>query len=146
MFLKPWRAIVPCIFGEGLRCSTARLEMARLNRWATVQTAITNIMAKEKDIFAPLVEADTNGDNYDISTEDIIAHLKSWQKISNFTISDVDYNQVTLNFTALPKDLDAFVQDAVEFCPDLVMGDEDAEIPMLKEQLKKTKKLALWWD
>jgi hypothetical protein len=103
-------------------------------------------MAKENDIFAPLVEADTNGDNYDLSTEDIIAHLKNWQKISSFTISDVDYNQVILNFSTLPKDLDAFIEDAVEFCPDLIMDDEDAEIPHLIEQLAKTKKLGLWWD
>jgi uncharacterized protein DUF4253 len=105
-------------------------------------------MAKkaEKDIFAALVEAETNGDNYDISTEDIIAHLKKWQKISSFTLRDIDYNQVTLNFEALPQDMDAFIKDAVEFCPDLILDEEDAEIPILKKQLMKTKKLALWWD
>jgi hypothetical protein len=58
----------------------------------------------------------------------------------------VDYNQVTLNFATLPKDLDAFIKDAVEFCPDLIMDDEDAEILILKQQLTKTKKLGLWWD
>ena len=103
-------------------------------------------MAKENDMFAPLVEADTNGDNYDISTENIIEHLKQWQKIYSFTISDVDYNQVTLNFSTLPKDLDAFIKDAVEFCPDLIADDEDAEIPVLKKQLAQSKKLAFWWD
>jgi hypothetical protein len=103
-------------------------------------------MAKDKDIFAPLQEADTNGDNYDISTEDIITHLKGWQKICSFTLSEVDYNQVTLTFDTLPKDLDAFIKDAVELCPDLIMDDEDAEIPILKKQLAKTKKLGLWWD
>jgi len=103
-------------------------------------------MAKEKDLFAPLVEAETNGDNYDISTEDIIAHLKKWQKVCSFTLSEVDYNQVTLNFDTLPKDVDAFVKDAVECCPDLIMDDEEAEIPILKKQLAETRKLGLWWD
>lgn len=103
-------------------------------------------MAKQKDLFAPLVEADTNGDNYDISTEDIIAQLKKWQQICSFTISDVDYNQVTLNFSTLPKDLDAFIKDAVEFCPDLIMDEEEAEIPLLKKQVAQKKKLGLWWD
>ena len=111
-----------------------------------LQTILGQIMAKDKDMFAPLVEADTNGDNYDISTEDIIVHLKKWQEICSFTLSDVDYNQVTLNFSTLPKDLDAFIVDAIEFCPDLIMDDEEAEIPMLKKQLTKTKKLGLWWD
>jgi hypothetical protein len=103
-------------------------------------------MANEKEMFAPLVEAETNGDNYDLSTENIITHLKQWQQMCSFTISDVDYNQVTLNFSALPNDLDAFIKDAVEFCPDLIMDDEDEEIPVLKKQLAEKKKLALWWD
>lgn len=105
-------------------------------------------MAKktEKDMFAPLREADTNGDNYDVSTEDIIKRLKSWQKLCSFTISEVDYNQVTLNFSKLPEDMDAFLTDAVQFCPDLVMDDEEAELPILKQQVLKTKELGLWWD
>ena len=102
-------------------------------------------MPKENDMFAPLVEADTNGDNYDVSTEDIIARLKQWQKLCSFTLSDVDYNQVILNFSTLPKDLEAFLQDAIEFCPDIV-DDPEAGIPMLKQQLTERKKLELWWD
>jgi Domain of unknown function (DUF4253) len=76
-------------------------------------------------------------------------HHRSPEKVAEdlfFTISDVDYNQVTLNFSALPKDLDSFIKDAVEFCPDLIMDDEDAEIPVLKKQLAESKKLGLWWD
>jgi hypothetical protein len=101
---------------------------------------------KEKDMFEPLREADTNGDNYDLRPEDIIKHLKKWQKLCSFTISEVDYNRVTLKFDTLPKDLDAFLKDAVEFCPDLIMDEEDAELPILKQQLTNTKKLGLWWD
>ncbi len=105
-------------------------------------------MAKKtnNDPFAALLEAETNGDNYDISTEDIIAQLQEWQKLSSFRISDVDYNTVTLKFDTLPKDLKAFVQDAYELCPDLVADDADVELPLLEQQLAKAKKLALWWD
>ena len=105
-------------------------------------------MAKksDKDMFAPLVEAETNGDNYDISTEDIIARLKKWQKICSFRISGVDYNTVTLKFDTLPKDIKAFVREAYELCPDLVQIDEDVDLPMLEKQLPKTRKLDLWWD
>ncbi len=101
---------------------------------------------KPKDMFAPLRKADTNGDNYDLSTEDIIAHLKKWHTLCSFTLSDVEYNALTLHFVTLPKDLDSFLKDACEFCPDLVMDDEEAELPILKKQLEKTKKLGLWWD
>ncbi len=101
---------------------------------------------KDKDMFAPLIEAETNGDNYDISTEDIIARLKKWQKLCSFRISDVDYNTVTLKFDTLPKDIKAFVRDAYDLCPDLVADDEDIELPMLEKQLPKDKTVTLWWD
>ena len=105
-------------------------------------------MAKntDKEMFQPLIEAETNGDNYDISTEDIIARLKDWQAVCEFTLGEVDYNTVELKFETLPQDLDAFVAEAYELCPDLVADDDEAELPLLVKQLAKTKKLTLWWD
>lgn len=103
-------------------------------------------MPKKKDMFAPLREADTNGDNYDISTADIIARLKKWQKLCSFRLSRVDFNAVTLKFETLPKDIKAFVRDAYDLCPDLVQIDERTDLRMLERQLPKTKRLDLWWD
>jgi len=97
-------------------------------------------------MYAPLIEAETNGENYDVSTEDIIARFKQWQKTSSFRIVDVDPASVKIEFDKLPKDVAEFVKEAVEFCPDLIMDDEEAEIPHLIEQLKKTKKFGFWWD
>lgn len=91
-------------------------------------------------------EAETNGDNYDISTEDIVARLKKWQKLCSFRISGVDYNTVTLEFGTLPKDIKAFIRDAYDLCPDLVQTEEEVDLPMYEKQLPKTKKLDLWWD
>ena len=99
-----------------------------------------------QDIEALLTEAETNGDNYDISTEDIIARLKKWQTISSFQIVQPEFDGVTLAFDRLPEDLDAFVKEAVEFCPDLILDDEEAERPHLVAVLKKAKMLQLWWD
>ncbi len=101
---------------------------------------------KEKDMFEPLRKADTNGDNYDISTEDIIKRLKKWQKICSFRITDVTYNQMTLKFDVLPKDIKAFIREAYDFCPDLVQFDEETDLPIYEKQLPKTKKLGFWWD
>ena len=100
----------------------------------------------EQDIDALLTEAETNGDNYDISTEDIIARLKKWQTISSFQIVGPEMDSVTLAFDRLPDNLEAFVKEAVEFCPDLIVDDEEAEIPQLVAMLKKAKMLQLWWD
>ena len=108
-------------------------------------------MAKKKkkksdDGFAALREQETNGENYDVSTKDIIARFKKWQKLCSFRISGVDYNTVTLKFDALPKDIKAFVKEAYDLCPDLVQIDEDDDLRTLEKQLPKTKKMLLWWD
>jgi hypothetical protein len=91
-------------------------------------------------------EAQTDGSNYDLVTEDIIAHLKKWQKLCSFRVLDADYNTIKIKFDTLPKDLDGFCRDACEFCPDLVADDEEIELPMFKRGLAKSKKLTLWWD
>lgn len=101
---------------------------------------------KEKDVFAPLRKAGTNGDNYDISTEYIIARLRKWQKICSFRISDVDYNQMALKFDTLPKDIKGFIRDAYDLCPDFVQFEEETDLPVYEQQLAKTKKLGFWWD
>jgi hypothetical protein len=36
------------------------------------------------DPFAILRKKETNGDNYDVGTDDIIARLKKWQKLCSF--------------------------------------------------------------
>jgi hypothetical protein len=101
---------------------------------------------KSTDPLAALRKAGTNGDNYDVSTADIISRMKKWQKMSSFRLSGVDYNAVTIHFDTLPKDMKSFVADAFDLCPDLVQVDEDLELPELEKNLAKTKKLKLWWD
>ena len=100
----------------------------------------------DKEMFEPLREAETNGENHDVSTEDIIARLKEWQALCSFTLDEADYNTVEIHFETLPEDLDAFVADVCELCPDLVADDEEKALPLLKRQLVKNKKLTLWWD
>ena len=102
--------------------------------------------AKSADPFASVRKAGTNGDNYDVSTSDIIGRFKKWQKICSFRVSGADYNEVTLKFDALPADIGAFLADASDLCPDLVQIDESIDLPLLEKSLKKSKKLTLWWD
>ena|SRR5215471_19412533 len=100
----------------------------------------------KKDGFEKVWKAETDGSNYDLVTEDIVAHLKKWQKLCSFRIVAADYNTVEIEFDTLPKDLEAFCRDAYEFCPDLVADGEETELPMFKRDLDKKKKLTLWWD
>ena len=105
-------------------------------------------MAKKtsKDSFAALREYETNGENSDVGTSDIISWLKKWQKLSSFRISGVASDGFTMKFDTLPKNIKAFVRDAYKLCPDLVAMDEDVEIPALEKQVEKTRKLTFWWD
>jgi hypothetical protein len=101
---------------------------------------------KSDDGFAALRKHETNGENYDASTKDIIARFKKWQKLCSFRISRVDCKTVTLKFDTWPKNVKAFVRDAYKLCPDLVPFEEDIELPQLATTLPKEKRLELWWD
>jgi len=72
------------------------------------------------DPFAAIREAETDGANYDLDTDAIIAKLTTWQSLCTFKVIDAEHDTVNIEFTTLPADMDAFVRDLYEFCPDLV--------------------------
>ncbi len=79
-------------------------------------------MAKKSsdDSFAAIREAATGGPNYDLDTNAIIERLTKWQSLCDFTVKSAEGDRVDIEFTTFPKDMDAFVRDLYEFCPDLV--------------------------
>jgi hypothetical protein len=58
-----------------------------------------------------------------------------------------DYNWIDANFIVLPTDqeMKSFAQEMYDFCPDIV-EQGSGSIEELIEEIKETKKLALWWD
>jgi len=87
----------------------------------------------------------TNGDDYDISNEDVIERLEDWEIHSPFDIIGADNDWVEIEFRTLPKDLDAFAEEVYDFCPDAVDQGPGSTFELAKE-IQKTKKLFLWWD
>jgi hypothetical protein len=87
----------------------------------------------------------TNGDQYDISNEDLIERLKEWEKITPFTIIGADGDWVELEFRTLPKDLKAFAEEVYEFSPEAVEQGAGSVEELMKE-IKKTNRLFLSWD
>ncbi|MDB6111870.1 MAG: hypothetical protein JWR69_3620 [Pedosphaera sp.] len=75
---------------------------------------------KSNDEYAVLRESETNGANYDLDTPDIIARLKQWKTLCSFRIMGAESDTVDIEFETLPKEMDAFVKDLYDFCPDLV--------------------------
>ena len=87
----------------------------------------------------------TNGDDYDISNQDIIDRLKEWEKSSPFDIIGADNDWVEIEFRTLPKDLKAFTEEVYDFCPDAVDQGPGSTADLAKE-IQQTKRLFLWWD
>ena len=62
----------------------------------------------------------TNGGNYDVYTEDIIAKLKGWDAEHGIETSDIDHDAVTVTFKTVPDDTRPLADEIYEFCPDTV--------------------------
>jgi hypothetical protein len=73
-----------------------------------------------RDPFDAIREAATNGANYDLDTGDIIDRLAQWQSLCSFVVKSAESDQIEIEFTTLPDDMDAFARDLYDFCPDLV--------------------------
>jgi len=100
---------------------------------------------KGTDQFEILRIMHTDGDEYDISNQDVIERLKEWAKISSFDIIGADYDWVEIEFKRLPKDLKAFAEEVYDFSPDAV-DEGPGTVDGLIGELKKTNRLFLLWD
>ncbi len=70
--------------------------------------------------FAIVRKAHTGGPNYGLDTDAIIERLTKWQSLCTFSVTGAEHDSVDIKFETLPQDMDAFVRDLYEFCPDLV--------------------------
>lgn len=87
----------------------------------------------------------TDGDDYDISNDDVIERLKEWEKSSPFDIIGADNDWVEIEFKTLPKDLKAFVEEVYDFCPDAV-DQGPGSVNGLMADIQQTKRLFLLWE
>lgn len=87
----------------------------------------------------------TDGDEYDISNQDVIDRLKEWEKIASFDITGADSDWVEIEFKTLPKDLTAFAEEVYDFSPDAV-DEGPGTVEGLIKEIQKTKRLFLLWD
>ncbi|PSL41042.1 uncharacterized protein DUF4253 [Planomicrobium soli] len=102
---------------------------------------------KGSDQFDILKVVQTNGENYDISNQEVISRLMQWNNRYPFTIVGADYDWVEAIFIEeiQNNEIESFAHEMYEFCPDIV--DQGTEsIDGLIEELKNTNKLFLWWD
>ena len=87
----------------------------------------------------------TNGDDDDVSHEDVIEKLKQWEKQSPFEIVGAENDWVEIEFRAIPQNLKDFAEEVFEFSPDTV-NEGPGSIAELAKDINATKRLVLWWN
>ncbi|MBE9240229.1 DUF4253 domain-containing protein [Synechocystis salina] len=81
-----------------------------------------------------IIEQQTNGINYDITTEDLIAKLQQWDGQYGIEITEVAFDSLIVHFKKLPAGLAALAREIYEFCPDVIdqgFGCIDDAFPMM---------------
>ena len=109
------KALTPDLHGSGcLAFWSERLQPDGLKQ--TDELAVV----KADDAYAPIRLRRSDGANYDISTDDIVARLREWETICTFRIVGAASSWVALQFETLPEKLCTFAEDVYLFCPDTV--------------------------
>jgi hypothetical protein len=72
------------------------------------------------DPLAAIRNAGTSAPNFDIDNDAIIDRLTEWQSLCSFDVKEADGDSIEIEFKTLPRDMDAFVRELYDFCPDLV--------------------------
>lgn len=87
----------------------------------------------------------TNGWNYDISPEMVVARLKGWDGRFGLVYRGIAFDWVEAEFKTQPTDMLTFAGEVYNFCPDVVhQGTETVDA--LAAEMKRTNVLYLWWD
>lgn len=100
---------------------------------------------KGTDPYDILTIMHTNGDDDDLSHEDVMEKLREWGKHCPFEIIGAENDWVEIEFRIMPRDLKAFVEEVYEFSPDAV-GEGTANAARLIKEIGATKRLMLWWE
>ena len=87
----------------------------------------------------------TNGDEDDVSHEDVIAKLKQWEKRIRFEIVGAENDWVEIEFRTMPQDIKAFAEDVYAFSPDAVNEGTGSVADLIKD-ISMTKRLVIWWN
>jgi hypothetical protein len=87
----------------------------------------------------------TNGDDDEVSHEDVVATLKQWEKRVRFQIVGAENDWVEIEFRSMPQDLHEFVNEVYELSPDTVDEGTGSFDELIKD-ISVTKRLVLWWE
>lgn len=87
----------------------------------------------------------TNGEDDDVSHEEVIEKLKGWGKRFTFEIIGAENDWVEIEFRIMPRDLKVFADEIYDFSPDTV-DEGTGSLSALIKEIDTTKRLMLWWN
>lgn len=103
------------------------------------------VLARGNDQFDILRLAATDGINYGLTTDDIVARVQRWDAQFGIDIWQAETDVVQMDLTKLPEDLGEFSREIYEFCPDIV-DQGTGSLEVLEKELREVGGIYLWWD
>lgn len=100
---------------------------------------------KSDDQYDILRYSGTDGANYDLLPEDIIAKLKEWEERYPFEITGANLDWLEAELIDKGQDLSELAQQVYEFCPDVV-DQGTGSVEALEKEMEAGRTLYLWWD
>ena len=97
------------------------------------------------DQFTILGVMQTNGEEYEVSHEEVVEQLREWNRLAPFKIIGAGNDWVELEFMVLPEDIKAFAEEVYDFSPDTV-DEGTGTVRDLILELRKTRRLVLLWN
>jgi hypothetical protein len=101
---------------------------------------------KTTDRYDILRIMETNGANYEVFTEEIIAFLKRWETRIPFLITECEHDALVINLDVNNPDLPEMVNEAVVLCPDLASSDTEDDYNELISYIRESGGIQFWWD
>jgi uncharacterized protein DUF4253 len=98
-----------------------------------------------RDRYAILRLVGTNGANYDIGPDSIVAWLTALEREQPFVLTGIGFDWVSGRFTTPLADPGGLAQRFNAFCPDIVTQGTGT-VAALARELKRSRELYCWWD
>jgi uncharacterized protein DUF4253 len=87
----------------------------------------------------------TNGANYGIGPDSIVAWLRSLRRDQPFVLTGIAFDWLEGRFTTPLRDPDALARRFYAFCPDIV-DQGTGSVAALARELERSAQLYCWWD
>jgi hypothetical protein len=99
-----------------------------------------------RDKYAVIAARETNGANYGLSTDGIIAWLRRLEKTHPFILTHASLDSLGGEFVRPVADAGALARKMVKFCPDLIDGETIESVADIARLLEDRQDFYFWWD